>query len=116
MRSTIYHNPKCGTSRNVLAMLREAGLEPRIVESLNTPPDAATLRGLIAAMGLTPRALLRSKEAPYGALGLGDPALADAVLIDAMVAHPILMQRPIVVTEKGTRLGRPVEAVREILP
>jgi arsenate reductase len=113
---TIFHNPACGTSRNTLALIRNSGEEPRIVEYLVAPPDHATLRGLLAAMGMAPRALLRRKGTPYDALGLDDPKWSDDQLIDFMVAHPILIERPIVVTPLGTRLCRPSEAVLDILP
>lgn len=113
---TIYHNPDCGTSRNVLGLIRNSGVEPTIVEYLKTPPDRATLTALIATMGVPVRALLREKGTPYAALGLDDPALGDDVLIDAMLAHPILINRPIVVTPLGTRLCRPSEQVLDLLP
>jgi arsenate reductase len=113
---TIFHNPACGTSRNTLALIRNSGDEPRIVEYLQAPPDRDTLRGLLAAMGMAPRALLRRKGTPYDALGLDDPKWTDDQLIDFMVAHPILIERPIVVTPLGTRLCRPSEAVLDILP
>ena len=113
---TIYHNPKCGTSRNVLAMIRERGEEPVVIEYLKTPPSRERLKALIAAMGGSPRALLRRKEAVYAALGLDDAKTTDDQILDAMVAHPILIERPIVVTDKGVRLGRPKEAVLDILP
>ncbi len=113
---TIYHNPDCGTSRNVLGLIRNSGVEPTIVEYLKTPPDRATLTALIAAMGIPVRALLREKGTPYAALGLDDPALGDDVLIDAMLAHPILINRPIVVTPLGARLCRPSEQVLDLLP
>jgi arsenate reductase len=113
--ATIYHNPRCGTSRKVLQALREAGIEPRVVAYLETPPDRATLRALLAAMDMPARALLRTKEAPYRELGLADPARTEAELIAAMVEHPILIERPIVVTGKGTRLCRPAERLQEIL-
>ncbi|TRW17587.1 arsenate reductase (glutaredoxin) [Glacieibacterium frigidum] len=111
---TIYHNPACGTSRNTLAMIRAAGIEPEVVEYLKTPPDRATLAGLAAAVG-GPRALLREKGTPFAELGFGDPALGDEALIDAMIAHPILMNRPVVVTPKGTALCRPSELVLDLL-
>ena len=114
---TIYHNPKCNSSRTALALIREKGIEPKIVEYLKTPPTEAELKLLIKRMGIGgPRALLRTKEAPYAALKLDNPKLSDDQIIAAMVAHPILMNRPIVATAKGVRLGRPPEAVLEILP
>jgi len=113
---TIYHNPKCTTSRNVLAMIRERGEAPVVIEYLKTPPTRGRLKELIAAMGVPARSLLRRKEAPYAALGLDDPARTDDDLIGAMVANPILIERPIVVTEKGVRLCRPKEKALEILP
>ena len=116
MTVTIYHNPACGTSRNVLGLIRNAGEEPRIVEYLKTPPGRDELVDLIARMGIPVRELLRRKGTPYDDLGLDDPALSDARLIDAMMAHPILINRPIVVTPLGVRLCRPSEAVLDILP
>lgn len=116
MTVTIYHNPSCGTSRNTLAMIRNSGEEPAVIEYLKTPPSRETLMALIAAMGISARALLREKEAPYRDLDLADPTKTDAELIDAMLAHPILIQRPIVVTALGTKLCRPSEAVLDILP
>ncbi len=113
---TIYHNPACGTSRNVLAMIRNSGAEPEIIEYLKTPPDRATLTALIAASGLTARQVLREKEADYATLGLADPALSEQQLIDFMLSHPVLINRPIVVTPLGTRLCRPSELVLDILP
>jgi arsenate reductase len=113
---TIYHNPACGTSRNTLAMIRDAGIEPRVVEYLKTPPSRSELAAMIKAAGLTVREAIRDKGTPYHELGLDDPKLSDAALLDAMVAHPILINRPIVVTPKGTRLCRPAEKVLEILP
>ena len=113
---TIYHNPDCGTSRNTLALIRNSGVEPVVVEYLVTPPGRAKLVELIAALGVPVRDVLRTKGTPYDELKLGDPSLSDAQLIDAMVAHPILMNRPIVVTPLGTRLCRPSEAVLDILP
>lgn len=113
---TIYHNPDCGTSRNTLALIRNSGVEPQIVEYLKTPPTRAQLVALIAAMGTPVRALLRRKGTPHDELGLDDPALSDEQLIDFMHAHPILMNRPVVVTPLGTRLCRPSEAVLELLP
>ena len=116
MTVTIFHNPKCGTSRNTLAMLRQAGIEPQVIEYLKTPPDRARLIGLIRAMGIGPRDLLRRKGTPYDALGLDDPTLSDEALIDHMLADPILIQRPIVETEMGTALCRPSERVLDLLP
>ena len=113
---TIYHNPDCGTSRNTLALIRNSGVEPVIVEYLVTPPGRAKLVELIAALGVPARGVLRVKGTPHDELKLGDPGLSDDQLIDAMVAHPILMNRPIVVTPLGTRLCRPSEAVLDILP
>ncbi|TWI29268.1 arsenate reductase (glutaredoxin) [Paracoccus sulfuroxidans] len=112
----IYHNPDCGTSRNVLAMIRNAGVEPHVIEYLKSPPSRAMLEALIARMGISTRDLLREKGTPYGELGLGDPALSDDDLLDAMVAHPILMNRPVVVSPKGVRLCRPSELVLDLLP
>jgi arsenate reductase len=114
--TTIYHNPACGTSRNVLALIRNTGEEPQVIEYLKTPPDRATLQSLIAAMGITPRELLREKGTPYAELGLDQPGWTDAQLIDHMLQHPILINRPIVVTSLGTRLCRPSEAVLDLLP
>ncbi|MGD0432991.1 MAG: arsenate reductase (glutaredoxin) [Acetobacteraceae bacterium] len=111
----IYHNPNCGTSRKVLGMLRESGNEPRVIEYLKTPPTKAELKSLLAKMGITPRQLLRRRGTPFDELGLGDPAKSDEQLIDAILAHPILMERPVVVTNKGVRLCRPPEKVRELL-
>ena len=115
MTVTIYHNPSCGTSRNTLAMIRQSGEEPVIVEYLKRPPDRARLRALADAMGTTIRGLLREKGTPYAELGLGDPARTDDELLDAIAAHPILIQRPIVETEKGTRICRPSELVLDLL-
>ncbi len=112
----IYHNPDCGTSRNTLGLIRNSGVEPRIIEYLKTPPSRAELAGLIGRMGIPVRALLREKGTPYAELGLGDPALTDDQLLDAMMAHPILINRPIVVTDRGTRLCRPSETVLDLLP
>ncbi len=112
----IYHNPACGTSRNTLAMIRNAGIEPHVIEYLKTPPVRALLEQLIARAGLTPRALLREKGTPYAELGLADPALSDERLLDAMMEHPILINRPLVVTSLGVRLCRPSELVLDILP
>ncbi len=116
MTVTIYHNPTCGTSRNTLAMIRQSGEEPIVIEYLKTPPSRERLAELIAAMGLTARDLLRQKGTPYDELGLGNPDLADDQLLDRMIEHPILINRPIVVTEKGVRLCRPSELVLDILP
>lgn len=113
---TIYHNPACGTSRNTLALIRNSGVEPAVIEYLKMPPDRDTLIGLITACGLSVREVLREKGTPYAELGLGDSALSDEALIDAMLAHPILINRPIVVTPLGTRLCRPSELVLDILP
>lgn len=116
MTVTIWHNPACGTSRNVLAMIRAVGIEPVIVEYLVAPPTRSKLLALIDAAGLSPRALLREKGTPFADLGLGDDTLSDGVLVDAMLAHPILINRPLVETTLGTRLCRPSERVLEILP
>lgn len=113
---TIYHNPACGTSRNTLAMIRQSGQEPAIIEYLKTPPSREKLVELIQAMGVRPREILREKGTPYEELGLGDPKWTDDELIDFMMRHPILINRPIVVTDKGVRLCRPSEAVVDILP
>ena len=113
---TIYHNPDCGTSRNTLALIRNSGVEPTVIEYLETPPDRATLTALLAAMGGPVRDVVREKGTPYAELNLGDPALSDDDLIDAMLAHPILINRPIVVTPLGTKLCRPSEAVLDLLP
>ncbi|MBS7422328.1 arsenate reductase (glutaredoxin) [Pseudomonas syringae] len=113
---TIYHNPNCGTSRNTLELIRNSGEEPTVIEYLQTPADRTTLIGLIKDMGIEVRALLRIKGTPYEELGLGDASLTDEYLIDAMMAHPILMNRPIVVTPLGTRLCRPSESVLDLLP
>ena len=112
----IYHNPACGTSRNTLAMIRNAGIEPHVVEYLKTPPSRAMLVQLIERAGLTPRALLREKGTPFAELGLDDESLSDDALLDAMVAHPILINRPLVVSPLGVRLCRPSEVVLDILP
>lgn len=116
MTITIYHNPACGTSRNVRALIRNSGEEPRIIEYLKTPPSRAELVDLIARMGLPVRSVLREKGTPFHELGLDNPTLTDDTLIDAMIAHPILMNRPIVVTPLGVALCRPSEAALEILP
>ena len=112
----IYHNPECGTSRNALAMIRNAGIEPHVIEYLKTPPSRAMLESLIARAGITPRELLREKGTPYGELGLADPSLGDEALIDAMMAHPLLINRPLVVSPLGVKLCRPSEAVLDLLP
>lgn len=116
MDALIYHNPACGTSRNTLALIRAAGIEPTIIDYLTTPPSRERVRALAAAAGQPLRALLREKDTPYAALGLGNPALTEDQLLDAIEAHPILLNRPIVVTPKGTRLCRPSEAVLPLLP
>ena len=116
MTITIYHNPDCGTSRNTLAMIRQSGEEPIIIEYLKTPPTREKLQSLIAAMGFSPRDVLREKGTPYAELGLADPAWTDEQLMDQMMAHPILINRPIVETPKGVKLCRPSEAVLDILP
>ncbi len=112
----IYHNPECGTSRNALAMIRNAGIEPHVVEYLKTPPARALLVELIARAGMTSRELLREKGTPYAELGLGDTSLSDDVLVDAMMAHPVLINRPLVVSPLGVKLCRPSEAVLDLLP
>ena len=113
---TIFHNPACGTSRNTLALIRNAGIEPTVIEYLKTPPDRSTLESLVAAMGITPRDLLREKGTPYAELGLGADHWTDAQLIEQMLIHPVLINRPIVVTPRGVKLCRPSEAVLDILP
>jgi arsenate reductase len=115
MTVTIYHNPACGTSRNTLAIIKASGETPVVIEYLKTPPDRARLQQLVAAMGISVRALLREKEKIHAELGLGDDALSDDALLDAMLAHPILINRPIVETPKGTRLCRPSELVFDLL-
>ena len=112
----IYHNPACGTSRNVLAMIRNAGIEPHVVEYLKSPPTRELLVQLIERAGLTARELLREKDTPFAEMGLGDPALGDDALLDAMMAHPILINRPLVVSPLGVKLCRPSEAVLDLLP
>ncbi|MGC5799850.1 arsenate reductase (glutaredoxin) [Sphingomonas sp. NFX23] len=112
----IYHNPECGTSRNTLAMIRNAGIEPHVVEYLKTPPSRALLVELIHRAQVTPRDLLREKGTPYAELGLGDTSLSDDALVDAMMAHPILINRPLVVSPLGVKLCRPSEAVLDLLP
>jgi arsenate reductase len=113
---TIYHNPDCGTSRNVLALIRNSGEEPEVIEYLKTPPSREKMVELIGCMGISVRDLLREKGTPYAELGLGDESLYDDALLDAMMAHPILINRPIVVTSLGVKLCRPSEAVLDILP
>ena len=115
MSVTIYHNPDCGTSRNTLALIQASGEQPQIIEYLKTPPSRERLRELIAQMGITVRALLREKGTPYRELGLADPKWTDDQLLDFMMQHPILINRPIVVTEKGVKLCRPSEAVLDLL-
>lgn len=116
MTITIFHNPDCGTSRNALAMIRQSGEEPEVIEYLKSPPSRGRLVELIEAIGIAPRELLREKGTPYGELGLGDPRWTDDELIDFMLAHPILINRPIVITSFGTKFCRPSEVVLEILP
>ncbi|MBB4361241.1 arsenate reductase [Bradyrhizobium sp. CIR48] len=116
MDAIIYHNPDCGTSRNTLAMIRHAGIEPHVIEYLKTPPSRTLLQQLVARMGISVREAVREKAAPYAELGLANPALTDDQLLDAMMAHPILINRPIVVTPKGVRLCRPSELVLDLLP
>ncbi|MBA4798370.1 arsenate reductase [Rhizobium rosettiformans] len=116
MNVTIYHNPACGTSRNTLDLIRHAGIEPTVIEYLKTPPSKEDLAKMIADSGLSVRQAIREKGTPYEELGLADPALSDDQLLDAMIATPILINRPLVVTEMGTRLCRPSEVVLDILP
>jgi arsenate reductase (glutaredoxin) len=116
MDVTIYHNPQCGTSRNTLAMIRNAGIEPTVIEYLKTPPGREQLVRMIAEAGLSVRHAIREKGTPYQELGLDDPALTDDALLDAMLKHPVLINRPFVVTPLGTRLARPSELVLDILP
>ncbi|AZG17166.1 arsenate reductase (glutaredoxin) [Cupriavidus pauculus] len=116
MTVTIYHNPACGTSRNTLAMIRNTGIEPTVIEYLTSPLDRQTLQAMIRDAGLTVREAIRDKGTPYAELGLADPALNDDQLLDAMLAHPILINRPFVVTALGVRLCRPSEVVLDILP
>lgn len=113
---TIYHNPACGTSRNTLELIRKAGIEPTVIEYLKTPPDRATLESLIKSMGMPVRDLLREKGTPYAELGLGAAHWTDAQLIEHMLAHPVLINRPIVITPRGVKLCRPAEKVLDILP
>jgi arsenate reductase len=116
MDVVIYHNPACGTSRNTLALIRHVGIEPHVIEYLKTPPGRAVVQDLAARMGVPLREMLREKGTPFAELGLGDPALGDDALLDAIEAHPVLLNRPIVVTPKGVRLCRPSEAVLDLLP
>lgn len=116
MSAVIYHNPRCGTSRNTLALIRHAGMEPQVIEYLLSPPSRARLVELIAAAGLSVRGAIRAKEKQYLELGLDDASFSDDALLDAMLAHPILIQRPLVQTDRGTRMCRPSEVVLEILP
>lgn len=116
MNVTIYHNPACGTSRNTLALIRHAGIEPTVIEYLHNPPSRDTLKTMIADAGLSVREAIREKGTPFAELGLDDPALTDEQLLDAMLEHPLLINRPFVVTPLGTRLSRPSELVLEILP
>lgn len=116
MHATIYHNPDCGTSRNTLAILRHAGIEPTVIEYLKTPPDRLTLLRLLTDAGLTPREAARQKGTPFQELGLDDPSVGDEAIIEAMLTHPILINRPFVVTERGTRLCRPSKVVLAIIP
>jgi arsenate reductase len=113
---TIYHNPACATSRKVLGMIREAGVEPRVIEYLKTPPTRAELVDLLGRMGMRPRDLLRRRGTPYQELGLDDPGKTDDALVDAIMAHPILMERPVVAGPRGVRLCRPVERLKDVLP
>ena len=112
----IYHNPACATSRKVLGMIRDAGIEPRVIEYLKTPPKRQELLDLLRPMDMTPRELLRRRGTPYAELGLDDPAKSDEMLIEAILAHPILMERPVVAGPRGVRLCRPAERVLEVLP
>ncbi len=116
MKVIIFHNPECGTSRNTLAMIRNAGVEPDVIEYLKNPPSRTVLKQLIKLAGLSVREVLREKGTPYAELGLGNPALTDDELLDAMMAHPILINRPIVASPKGVRLCRPSELVLDLLP
>ncbi len=115
MSTVIWHNPKCSTSRKVLDMIRAKGVEPTVIDYQKTPPSKAEINAALKAMGMKPRDLLRRKNTPYDDLGLDDPKLSDAELVDAMAEHPLLMERPVVHTKKGTRLCRPVERLQEIL-
>ena len=115
MPPTIYHNPRCSKSRQTLQLLHEKGIEPEVIEYLKTPPDKVTLKIILEQLGLTPRQLMRTNEQAYKDYGLDDPSFSDDELIDAMIAHPILIERPIVLTEKGAALGRPPETVQKVL-
>jgi arsenate reductase len=115
MRVTVYHNPRCGTSRKVLEIIRERGVEPEIIDYLSDPPGRAGLERLLGALGLSPRELLRRHGTPYGEPGLHNPGLSDAALIERLAEHPILMQRPVVVTPKGAKICRPAEVVNTLL-
>ena len=115
MSTVIWHNPQCSTSRKVLEMIRSKGVEPTVVDYQKTPPSAAEIKAALKAMGMKPRDLLRKKNTPYDELGLDDPKLSDAALVAAMAEHPLLIERPVVHTEKGTRLCRPAERLQEIL-
>ena len=115
MTVTIYHNPACGTSRNVLQLIRDSGVEPKVIEYLKTPPDRAGLLALLKKMGAKPREILRRRGTPYDELDLGNPSRQDTEIIDAILANPILIERPIMVTSKGARICRPPEAVKELL-
>lgn len=116
MSVTIYHNPDCGTSRTVLAALREAGHEPHVIEYLKQPPSRQTMKSLLSSMGMAPRDILRRKGTPFEELGLDDPALTDDQILEALAAHPILMERPVVQTPLGVRVCRPADRLQEILP
>lgn len=116
MSITIYHNPACSTSRKVLGLLRDGGHEPQVIEYLKTPPTRKVLQDLLTKMGMTPRDVLRQRGSLYDELGLAAPGVTDAAILDAIGQHPILMERPILVTEKGVRLCRPVEKMNEIMP
>ena len=116
MDIVVYHNPQCGTSRNTLDLIRKAGIEPHVIEYLKTPPSRAMLQSLIARMGISAREFLRRKGTPYDELGLDDPSLTDDQILDAMLANPILIERPIVVTPRGVRLCRPSDRVVDLLP
>ena len=116
MDVVIYHNPACGTSRNTLALIRHVGIEPHVIEYLKTPPSRVMIQGLVNRMGVPLRSLLREKGTPFAELGLGDPDLTDDRILDAIEAHPVLLNRPIVVSPRGVKLCRPSEAVLDLLP